>query len=609
MLCYNFNIGDKLFKGERIIDNYALSKYYEESLSLYDKKIKGIYYTPKAIVNYILEDIFKNHDIVENPEPKILDLSCGCGNFLISAYEILYELIKKNKAKIDEKFGHNYINNISNHIINKCIYGIDIDKNAINILKELLYRKKISNDNIQKDISIDVNNISCEDALKKQYSIKFDYIVGNPPYIGHKSLDKEYKKFLLSEYKDVYKDKADIYFCFYKKALDLLNEKGKIGFITPRYFLESPSGKLLRDYLYNNCNIKKIIDLQNINIFKNLGIATLITILERKTNDNILHTYKIKNNINMNNIKDLNILLRNDKCEKISINQKDLQNNWIILNYEDNIFYETIEKKSQYTLGDICISFQGIITGCDKAFVLNNDDERIKYIDEKLLKPWIKNKNVNQYVIDESSQKLIYANNIDEINNYPYIKENCFKPYENKLKNRRECIRKVRKWYELQWGRESHMFEKRKIMYPYKSYNNRFAIDENKNFSSADVYSFHIKDEYLELFSYEYIVGILNSDIYDRYFKMIGKCMGNKVYDYYPNKVMKLKIFKDENYSEIEFISKKIIDIKKEIKMSKTSVKLQGKKNILNKEIIYLENESHFLQNKINKLINKSLNL
>lgn len=609
MLCYNFNIGDKLFKGERIIDNYALSKYYEESLSLYDKKIKGIYYTPKAIVNYILEDIFKNHDIVENPEPKILDLSCGCGNFLISAYEILYELIKKNKAKIDEKFGHNYINNISNHIINKCIYGIDIDKNAINILKELLYRKKISNDNIQKDISIDVNNISCEDALKKQYSIKFDYIVGNPPYIGHKSLDKEYKKFLLSEYKDVYKDKADIYFCFYKKALDLLNEKGKIGFITPRYFLESPSGKLLRDYLYNNCNIKKIIDLQNINIFKNLGIATLITILERKTNDNILHTYKIKNNINMNNIKDLNILLRNDKCEKISINQKDLQNNWIILNYEDNIFYETIEKKSQYTLGDICISFQGIITGCDKAFVLNNDDERIKYIDEKLLKPWIKNKNVNQYVIDESSQKLIYANNIDEINNYPYIKENCFKPYENKLKNRRECIRKVRKWYELQWGRESHMFEKRKIMYPYKSYNNRFAIDENKNFSSADVYSFHIKDEYLELFSYEYIVGILNSDIYDRYFKMIGKCMGNKVYDYYPNKVMKLKIFKDENYSEIEFISKKIIDIKKEIKMSKTSVKLQGKKNILNKEIIYLESESHFLQNKINKLINKSLNL
>ena len=39
---------------------------------------------------------------------------------------------------------------------------------------------------------------------------KFDYILGNPPYIGHKTLDKEYKKYLLKEYKDVYKDKSDL---------------------------------------------------------------------------------------------------------------------------------------------------------------------------------------------------------------------------------------------------------------------------------------------------------------------------------------------------------------------------------------------------------------
>ena len=39
---------------------------------------------------------------------------------------------------------------------------------------------------------------------------------------------------------------------------------------------------------------------------------------------------------------------------------------------------------------------------------------------------------------------------------------------------------------------------------------------------------------------------------------MIGKCMGNKVYDYYPNKVMKLRIFKDYNYDEIEALGKKI---------------------------------------------------
>lgn len=536
-------------------------------------------------------------------------MSCGCGNFLIAVYDILYKLIKNNIEEINKVYGENYINDIGNHIISKCIYGVDIDKDAIEILKETLNKKKSYHGHKEKNTEIITNNIICEDALKKNYLIKFDYIIGNPPYIGHKILDKEYKKFLLSEYKEVYKDKADMYFCFYKKSLDLINDEGKIGFITPRYFLESPSGKLLRDYLCSNSNIKKIIDLKNVNIFKNLGIAPLIAILERKTDYNIVATYKIEGNINIENIKDLKTLLNNEKCEKISINQKDLENNWIVLNYEDKIFYEKIEKKCEYTLEDICTSFQGIITGCDKAFILSTEDERINHIDKKLLKSWIKNRNVNQYIIEESNQRLIYANDIEVIQDYPYIEEKCLKPYKDKLVNRRECVKNIRKWYELQWGRDASLFERKKIMYPYKSSNNKFAIDENNNFSSADVYSFYIKEEYESIFSYEYIVGILNSKIYDRYFKMIGKGMGNKIYDYYPNKVMNLKIFKDKNYNEIESTSKKIISMKKQVKVSKNSIKLQGKKNTINEEINYLENEIHFLQNKINELINKSLNL
>ena len=64
---------------------------------------------------------------------------------------------------------------------------------------------------------------------------------------------------------------------------------------------------------------------------------------------------------------------------------------------------------------------------------------------------------------------------------------------------------------------------------------------------------------YINEFSYEYIVGLLNSSIYDRYFKIKAKKISKNLYDYYPNKVMKIKIFKDHNYDAIEKLSKEIL--------------------------------------------------
>ena len=85
----------------------------------------------------------------------------------------------------------------------------------INILKQGLKDKD------GKGLSVDKFNIYCESSLKIKLNNKFDYIIGNPPYIGHKNLDSEYKKYILKEYKQVYKGKADLYFCFYKKIIEI----------------------------------------------------------------------------------------------------------------------------------------------------------------------------------------------------------------------------------------------------------------------------------------------------------------------------------------------------------------------------------------------------
>ena len=488
-------------------DNYYLSNLYENSLMEEDKRNLGIYYTPKYVIDYIIKQALSGHDFIKNPYPKILDISCGCGNFLLEVYDFLYEMFEKYNYELN-------IKNIHNHIICNCIYGIDIDEKAVEVLKYSLKNKDISS-------TFDKLNIYCFDSLDRDcvndelkelfWEEKFDYIVGNPPYIGHKKLTIKYKKWLIKEYKDVYKDKSDIYFCFYKRIIDLLESKGIASIITPRYFIESPSGSCLRRYIMENVSIKEIVDFNGIN------------------------------------------------------NQ--------------------IEKNCDYKLKEICLSFQGIITGCDKAFVV---EDMTRFEEDEILKNWIKSKNIKKYVIKNNSQKLIYSDDIDDLEKYKKFIDYIQK-YKSKLENRRECRKNIRRWYQLQWGRDKSLFQRKKIMYPYKSSENRFAIDTIESFCSADVYSFYIRPEYEKEFSYEYLVGLLNSDVYDTYFKTFAKKMGKNLYDYYPNKVMEISIFKDHNYKKIESLSKKIINIMKN-------------EDNYNEELINL-------QCKINDLIIKSLNL
>ena len=131
-------------------DNFLLSKEYENSLDVDTKKASGIYYTPKIIVDYIVKKTLKNHDIIKNPYPRILDISCGCGNFLLEVYDILYDLFEENIYELKKKYDENYwtVDNIHRHILNYCIYGADIDEKAISILKDSLTNKKVVNDKI-----------------------------------------------------------------------------------------------------------------------------------------------------------------------------------------------------------------------------------------------------------------------------------------------------------------------------------------------------------------------------------------------------------------------------------------------------------------------------
>ena len=150
---------------ERAIKIRDLGNLYEEFISLNPslRKFYGVYYTPKDIVDYIVENTVgkllkyppapltrgvstKNKITPEEiSKIKILDPACGSGSFLIGVYEYLLDWhlkyykkasLKEQKDNIDFVEGKPRLTiKLKKQILLNNIFGVDIDEQAINVTK------------------------------------------------------------------------------------------------------------------------------------------------------------------------------------------------------------------------------------------------------------------------------------------------------------------------------------------------------------------------------------------------------------------------------------------------------------------------------------------
>ncbi|OBR94483.1 MULTISPECIES: TaqI-like C-terminal specificity domain-containing protein [Clostridium] len=552
---YNF-----IKKNTDVEENIHFIETYRQRLNMkkeisfseeyYKQKImngkNGVVYTPPEMAAFMVKNLINVNDVIENPFIKVVDPSCGSGNLICKCFLYLNQIFIKNIEVINSKNNLNLkLKDISYHIVHNNLFGFDVDETAIKVLKIDLFL--ISNQFSEK-------NFQVKDFLVENIDRKFDVFIGNPPYIGHKSVDSSYSYILRKIYGSIYRDKGDISYCFFQKSLKCLKEGGKLLFVTSRYFCESCSGKELRKFLIENTSIYKIIDFYGIRPFKRVGIDPMIIFLVRTKNwDNNIEIIRPNKSGKDEKNKFLDSLLldKSEKYKKFSIPQKSINSDgWVFVNEVEKNIMDKIEAKSEFILKDICHSYQGIITGCDRAFIVDRDTINSRKIELRLIKPWVKSSHIRKNEVIKGEKFIIYSNLIEnEIecpNAIKYIEQ-----YKKKLMERRECKKGTRKWYELQWGRKPEIFEEKKIVFPYKSCDNRFALDKGSYFS-ADIYSLVLKKNVP--FTYEMLLNILNSSLYEFYFKTFGKKLGENLYEYYPNNLMKLCIpsigFREENNVE-----------------------------------------------------------
>ncbi|RKD32772.1 adenine-specific DNA methylase [Thermohalobacter berrensis] len=561
----------------------------------------------------------KDQDIIENPYLKVIDPACGGGYFLEEIYNRLKEILEKNYNKIVQSnpdIKKELEKGIHRFIIKNNLWGADIDEFAVYMTTVTLLLKgknnrKLNPNIFKKDILLEgktnLLNLYSKNDIDSLNDISFDLVIGNPPYIGHKKINKDYRKKIKDYYYDVFSDKSDLSYCFIRRGYELLRDDGRLVYITSRYFQEAPSAKGLRNFMKKHMYLDTIIDFYGEKVFKNAGISpVIIKCYKRELDNNRIHIYKLKDDVKLKLYKNKKALNINDKnrFNRFTINQNSLNiNGWILIDEKEKNLYDKIHSQGNYFLSEVCNCNQGIITGCDKAFIVDKDTIKKEDLEKDIIRPWIKNSNIRKYIKDNTTQYLLYTDLIDDITKYPNILKHIM-PYKIRLEKRRECRKGIRKWYHLQWGRKLDIFQSPKIIFPFKANKSRFTLDYDGVFCSADVYI--LTNNNSAQLSLEYLLGFLNSSLFEFYFKSVAKKVSSKMYDYYPNKIMNLKIKVGDNKHLIEDSVKEMIHYLKIKKGNNKEIEnlVKSKQEIINRYFYKLyglnDEEINIINNKVN---------
>jgi len=323
-LLYKYTIKLSNYDFESQVDVNILGHIFENSLNEiesvnaeieggeFDKqtskrKKDGVFYTPKYITKYIVENTvgklceekkvelgFKEADYFEvkkgthqNTKKQLLetldsyrewllelticDPACGSGAFLNQALDFLikeHNYIDELKTKI--LGGGLQFPDIENTILENNIYGVDLNQESVEIAKLSLWlrtaqpRRKLNDlsSNIKCGNSlIDNKSVAGEKAFKWENEFPeifsnggFDVIIGNPPYGIYLSENEEdyYKaKYPLTNYK------INLYILFIERMFQIF-DKGLIQFIIPKSLLFNTYFKNIREHLLTQSKIHEV---------------------------------------------------------------------------------------------------------------------------------------------------------------------------------------------------------------------------------------------------------------------------------------------------------------------------------------------------------------
>ncbi len=472
------------------------------------------------------------------------------------------------------------------------IYGVDIDPQAVEVTKLSLLLKVLEGENAEtlgKNIKLFheralpdlVDNIKCGNSLigpdfyeQKQLSLideeeryrinafdwnaefpeimnagGFDIVIGNPPYVRIQAM-KEWAPLEVEFYKKRYiaasKGNYDIYVVFVEKGLNLLNGRGRFGFILPHKFFNAQYGESLRKLLADGKHLKEIIHFGDRQVFANATTYTCILFLNKQE----MKDFKF---VKVNDL----LSWRQDEPQKEGnvLADKVTAADWNFVVGPETKLFERLRAMS-LKLEDVTSRiFQGIKTSADKIYIveeIERTQNQVKvyskekdaeyWLEPNLLHPLIKGGDSKRFFLSSTNRLILFpyaqikdtAKLISESDlktNYPltfaYLLDN--KRY---LENRESGKMRGSDWYAYSRNQALDVMPLQKIFTPDIAARSSFSLDESGEvFFTGGVaggYGILVLPEY----SREYILGLLNSKLLEWFIHQSATQMRGGYYSY-----------------------------------------------------------------------------
>jgi N-6 DNA Methylase/TaqI-like C-terminal specificity domain len=270
----------------------GLGEIYEQVLSHNptEKKTGGAYYTPTQLVDFVVENTV---GVWKEELPTVLDPACGGGFFLLAAYQ---ELLDGRS----QDMGRSLTRAEREQILLDCIYGVDINPQAVAVTQLSLLLKLLENQLPSQQPLPDLSrNIHCGNAVigddfewndssqsspqsnpliwRKAFpnilqSGGFNIVIGNPPYIDSEWMTKyllSWRQYCSNHYKSA-TGNWDLFCVFIEKALTLCRPDGLISLVVPNKLASADYAAGARSLL---TTVSQIITLRDYSQSAAFGVA------------------------------------------------------------------------------------------------------------------------------------------------------------------------------------------------------------------------------------------------------------------------------------------------------------------------------------------------